>query len=141
MTDLLDEQHAQAGLTLLAAHPDLGGGRVFDGKVPDPTPDPPWVLVYTVVEWPRDGVGTALTAEQVAVTTTWYCHCVGLTAASARAVGMLARSTLLNVRPVITGRNCGPIKQFETVPPQRDETTGRLLMDAVSVYGFMSTPG
>lgn len=139
MSDLLDELHAQVGLTLLTANPALGPAKVFDGKVPDPTPDPPWVLVYSVVEWTRDGIGTAITASQITVTTTYYCHCVGLTAAAARVVGMQARQSLLNVRPVITGRNCGPIKQFETVPPQRDETTGRLVMDAVGVYGFTST--
>ena len=92
---------------------------------------------YVVVEWTRDGIGTALTSTQVTVTTTLYCHCVGETAASARAVAMRVRAALLNVRPVIAGRNCGPIKQRETVPPQRDETTGRLVMDAVGVYEYI----
>jgi len=138
VSDLLDELHAQVGLTLLNANGALAG-RVFDGKVPDPTPDPPYVVLYVSVDWTRDGIGTALNASQVTVTTTYNCHCVGLTAAAARAVGMLVRSTLLNVRPVIAGRDCGPIKQDETLPPQRDETTGRLVMDAISLYSFTST--
>jgi len=140
LSDLLDELHAQAGLTLLNANSALAG-RVFDGKVPDPTPDPPYLVVYTSVDWTRDGIGTALNATQVTVMTTYNCHCVGLTAAAARAVGMQVRSTLLNARPVIAGRNCGPIKQDETLPPQRDETTGRLVMDAITVFSFLSTPG
>ena len=143
MADLLDEQHARAGLDLLEAYPGLGAARVFDGRVPEDSngrsPEPPWVLVYTVVEWTKDGIGTALNSTQVTVTTTFYCHCAGVTAAAARAVGMLVRSALLNVRPVIAGRSCSPIKQLETVPPQRDETTGRLVMDATSVYTFTST--
>ncbi len=144
MSDLLDEQHAQVGLALLIANPALGAGRVFDGKVPDPTPpDPRYVLVYTVVEWPsgEGGIANALDHLSVTCRTTYYCHCVGLTAASARAMAMLARSSLLDVEPVIAGRSCGLIEQTEFVPPQRDETTGRLVMDAVAVYQFTSAPG
>jgi hypothetical protein len=139
VADLLDEQHAQVGLALLVANPALGAAKVFDGKVPDPTPTLPYVIVYTIVEWTRDGIGTALSAAQVTVTTTYTCHCVGGSAEAARWVGMQVRSSLLNARPVIAGRNCGPIKQFETSPPQRDETTGHLIMDAISTYGFVST--
>lgn len=145
MTDLLDEQHAQAGLAALAANPNLRlaadptASNVFDGKVPDPTPDPPWVLVYTRVAWPRDGIGTSLTEQQVTVTTTYTCHCVGLTAAAARAVAMQVRSSLLNFRPTIAGRNCSPIKQDDATDPDRDESTGRLVMDAVGVYSYTST--
>lgn len=138
MADQLDELHAQAGLALLTANSALAG-RVFDGKVPDPTPDPPYVVVYTTVEWTRDGIGTALGATQNTVTTTYNCHCVGLTAAAARAVGMQVRSSLLNVRPVIASRNCGPIKQDDTIPPQRDESTGRLVMDAIANYSYTTT--
>lgn len=140
MTDLLDELHAQAGLDLLEANAAL---VVFDGKVPDPTPNPPYVLVYTVVEWPSGDGGFANALDHLSVTcrTTWYCHCVGLTAAAARAVGMQVRSSLLDKRPTIAGRECGLIAQIETVPPQRDETTGRLVMDAIGVYQMTSAPG
>lgn len=136
MADLLDKAHADAGLGLLIADAGL---TVFDGKVPDPTPDPPYVIVYVIVEWPRDGIGTALTSTQVTVTTSYYCHCIAETAAGSRAVAMRVRAALLNARPVISGRNCGPIKQIEAAPPQRDETTGRLVMDSVGVYEFTST--
>ena len=147
MSDLLDEQHAQVGLVLLRNYPGLGEERVFDGVVPKQVPPlpplpMPYVLVYTTVSWPRDGVGTALSGTQVTVTTTWNCHCVGETAESARGVAMFVRSALLNVRPVIVGRNCGLIKQMdEPNPPQRDETTGSSVMDAQATYGFISTPG
>lgn len=142
MTDTLDEAHAQVGLAALRLNANLL--HVYDGKVDeDPatgkTPDPPYVLVYSRVAWPRDGIGTSLSAAQVTITTTFTCHCVGLNAAAARAVQMQVRSTLLNLRPVIAGRNCSPIKQDEALDPDRDESTGRLVMDAVSVYSYSST--
>lgn len=143
MSDLFDEEHAQAGLLLLRANPALGPNRVFDGKVPDPTPTPPYVVVYSVVEWPSGDVGIANSLDHFSVTcrTTYYCHCVGLTAAAARAMGMQVRSSLLDVRPVVAGRVCNLIEQTETVPPQRDESTGKLVMDAIGVYSFASAPG
>jgi hypothetical protein len=137
MTDTLDETHAQQGLAALIANPNLLG--VFDGAVPNPTPNPPYVLIYTRVSWPRDGVGTALSAVQVTITTTYTCHCVGLNATAARAVGMQVRSSLLNFRPVISGRNCSPIKQEDAQDADRDESTGRLVMDAIAIYSFTST--
>jgi hypothetical protein len=113
--------------------------HIFDGVVDSPTPDPPYVLVYSRVGWPRDGIGTSLTGTQVTITTTWTCHCVGLTPAAARAVQMQVRSSLLNQRPVIAGRNCSPIKQVDATDPDVDETTNRVVMDAVSIFDFTST--
>jgi hypothetical protein len=137
VTDFLEEQHAQVGLQALAANPNIA--QVFDGVVPSPTPDPPYVMVYSKVAWPRDGLGTSLTAQQVTVTTTYTCHCVGLTTPAARAVQQQVRISLLNFRPTIAGRNCSPIKQDDVLEPDRDESTGRLVMDAVSVFSFTST--
>jgi hypothetical protein len=137
MTDSIDEDHAQAFLALLAANPSLL--HVYDTLVASPTPDPPYVLTYITVSWPRDGIGTSLTAQQVTVTATANIHCAGLTPAAARGVQMQVRSSLLNFRPVITGRNCSPIKQDDSQVPVKDETTGRPVYDAVSVFSFMST--
>ena len=132
----LEEDHAQAGLALLVANTNL---VVYDEKVPDPTPDPPYVLVYSRVVWTRDGLGTSLTAAQVTVTTTFTCHCAGLTPAAARAVAGQVRTSLLNVRPVITGRNCSPIKQSDAPEVVRDESLGTPVYDAVGVFDFVST--
>jgi hypothetical protein len=136
MTDFLDETHAQQGLAALIANPNLT--QVFDGKVPDGTLSP-YVLAYTRVEWPRDGIGTSQAGIQNTIHTTYTLHCVGESAAAARAVQMQARSSLLNFRPTITGRNCSPIKQVDAMDPDRDESTGRLVMDAVSIFDFTST--
>jgi hypothetical protein len=137
MTDTLDETHVQVAISLLTANANIL--HVFDSIVDNPTPDPPYVLVYSSVSWPRDGLGTSLTAQQVGITTTYTVHCAALSPVGARAVQMQARTSLLNARPVIAGRNCSPIKQDESHEPVLDETTGRAVYDAVSVYSFMST--
>jgi hypothetical protein len=137
MIDFLEEAHAQVGLVALDANPNL---TVFDGRVPDPTPTPPYVLVYTEVVWPREGLGVSLNGSQVGVTTTYVCHCVGGTAAGARAVAGQVRSTLLNFRPTIAGRDCGPVKCDDVLAPTRDETTGKLVMDQVATFSYLSVP-
>lgn len=133
-----EEDHARAGLLLLQANANLLG--VFDGAVPiAPTPEPPYVVVYSRVAWPRDGVGHGLDAAQDTVTTTYTCHCVGLDAVAARAVAAQVRGTLIGVRPTVSGRNCGLIKQVDAVDPNPDQSTGRLVMDAVMVFDFTTT--
>jgi len=137
MNDSLDELHAQVALVALGGNSDIV--HVYDGVVPSPTPNPPYVLLYQRIQWPRDGLGTALTSTQKTITTTITAHCVGLSPQAARAVQMQVRATLLNLRPIIPGRNCSPIKQDEQLEPDRDETTGRLVIDAISTYSFSST--
>lgn len=142
MSDTLDDLHAQAGLALLRADAVL---TVFDGKVPDqvasgPGPLVPYALVYSEVAWPRDGAGNTIQGTALTATVTWTCHCVGLTAQAARVVQGRVRAALLNQRPVIAGRSCGLIKQDEVLAPNPDESTGRLVMDAVSTYSMISTP-
>lgn len=138
----IEEDHAQAALGLLRANSDLiigGSSIVYDGATTRPAPPPPYVVVYTRVAFPKDGTGVALDAAQSAVTTTVTCHCVGQTAIAARTVAMQVRATLLNARPVITGRNCAPFKQTASTDPNFDDSTGTTVFDAVQVYEFMST--
>jgi hypothetical protein len=52
-----------------------------------------------------------------------------------------AQALLLDVRPTVAGRTCYPIRWEESVPPQRDESTGALVMDAVDTYVLASVPG
>jgi hypothetical protein len=142
VSDTLDDAHAQAGLALLRADIVL---TVYDGKVPDqvatgPGPDLPYVLVYSKVSWPRDGAGNTIQGTAVTVSATWTCHCVGASAQAARGLQGRVRAALLNQRPVIAGRSCGLIKQDEVLDPNPDESTGRLVMDAVSTYSLVTTP-
>jgi len=140
VSDLLDDAHARAGLDLLEANAAL---TVFDGVVDSPTPDPPFVLVYTTVEWLSgpDAMANSLDHLSETCRVTWVCHCVGLTAAASRAVVMQVRSSLLDQRPVIAGRVCGLISQTDVQAPVRDETTGRLVMDTVVTYELLTAPG
>lgn len=132
MTDTLDQKLVNAGLALLAADPGL---TVYDGFVPPNSPRP-YVLVYTSVEWvpaPGDGLDGASTSPVVR----WYCHCVGETATAARAVAQRVRTQLLDQRPVIPSAptmTLGLVRFESGVPPVKDETTGVLVMDTVTVY-------
>jgi hypothetical protein len=135
MTDGLDQALANAGLSLLRADANL---TVFDGSVPSGTV-PPYVLVYTTVEWPDGAPGDALDGLSGSPVVRWYCHCVGGNEIAARAVAQRARTQLLNQRPTIAGLNLGLIKQEQAAPPTRDATTGSLVMDAVCVYRLGAT--
>jgi len=143
MTDQIDESHAQAGLNLLRAGGEI---TVYDGQVANaPAPGVgsvlPYVLVYTTVKWPADGAANALDAQAITVNVEFNCHCVGETATAARVMQGQARARLVNQRPVIAGRNCGLIQQDDVLAPVRDEATGRLVMDGVSIFSFISAPG
>jgi hypothetical protein len=72
-------------------------------------------------------------------TTRWYLHCVGANEYAAAAVRMRARVALLDFRPTIAGRNCGPIRLEASNPPQRDDSTGVLVVDALDVYRLLTT--
>lgn len=131
------QQHATAILDLLEADPNL---VVYDGKVPD-KPNPvaaQYVLVYLTTT-------TAKVSSQKGMqdwsTTRAYCHCVGADATAARAISGRVANLLLNVTPTITGRVCWPIRDDDSgSPPDRDETTGVLVMDQVDVYRLESVP-
>lgn len=129
-----DEAHAQVGLQLLRADTGL---TVHDGSVPD-NAQMPYVVIYTHIER-MSGPANALDGASKTVTVRWYCHCVAENGIAARAVAMRVRAALLDQRPVIPGRSSDLIRQEQTLPPARDETTGRLVMDAVQVYRLTTT--
>lgn len=136
----VEQLHADAILALLAAAPGSPALVVYDGKVPDPptVASPPYVLVYLATTTPT---GTSLTSSQDRAVTRAYCHCVGADAKAARAVAGRVHAALLNAKPTITGRVCFPIRDDDSGgPPDRDETTGVLVMDQVSVYRLESVP-
>jgi hypothetical protein len=70
----------------------------------------------------------------------FYCHCVGRTAYAATAVGMRVRAALLNVRPVISGRNASLFRDEGDPPaPQRDDSTGTTVFDAIRTFTLLTT--
>jgi hypothetical protein len=137
MTDGLDQAVANAGLALLQADTGL---VVFDGGVPNPTPTPPYALVYTTVARPSDDPDNSGDGRSRVWNAAWIVHCVGANAASARAVAQRVRTQLLDVTPVITGLSCNRIRMDpDAPPPQRDETTGVVVMDLTQTYRLRAT--
>lgn len=137
MTDGLDQALANAGLALLQADTSL---TVYDGQVPNPTPAPPYCVVYTTVNRPSDDPDNAADGLSRVWSAAWIVHAVGGNAIAARAVQQRVRTALLDVRPVIAGLSCGRIRMDpDSPPPQRDETTGVVVMDAVSTYRLRAT--
>lgn len=139
MTDGLDQALADVGLNLLRA--DLGPPAlvVFDGAVPDPTPAPPYVLVYFYVDRPSEHPDNSGDGRSRVFVARWICHCVGANAMAARAVAQRVRTQLLDQRVTVPGLASGLIRHDESVPPTRDETTGVLVMDAVEVFRLLAT--
>lgn len=137
------QDHANAVLALLAADVLL---VTYDGRVPDPpaVPVQQYVLVYMSASTPDGAIApdkVRLSNDSDVIDLSIVCHCVGGDAVAARAISGRVRALLLNVRPVIAGRVCMPIRWREGQPAQRDETTGRLVMDQVDVYGLVTVPG
>lgn len=132
------DEHAAAMLALLTAT-ITPPRKVFDGKV-DAGTDPsatPYVLAYFDSADPEfDKEANAWRFE-----TTATLHCVGGNAQAARQMADLARTALVAVRPTVSGRSCFPITREPGTPPQRDESTGALVMDQVDTYTLRSLPG
>ena len=139
----LEQDHANAYLTLLrtSGSPVL---TVYDGVVPDPTPDArtdPYVLAYfPPLEFLPEASGNALDGLARSAVARCILHCVGGSAAGARILAARSRIALLNVRPTIATRTCALIRQEATVPPTRSEVAGTLVMDAIVTYRLRTDP-
>ncbi|MCX4470451.1 hypothetical protein OOK41_09045 [Micromonospora sp. NBC_01655] len=129
--------HADAVLGLLQAAP--GSMKVLDGAAPSGTV-PPYVLVYFADADPELPDSRPLDGVSQRHILWAYVHSVGGNAAAARALGERVRAALLDVVPSVTGRECFPIRREDGQPPQRDESTGVLVMDRVDVYRLESVP-
>lgn len=136
MTDLLDQSIVDAVLTLLTNDTTL---TVFDGVVPSPTPPRPYVLVYTHLDRPSEDPDNSFDGKTRVWVPRFICHCVGETAAAARAVAQRVRTQLLDARITVTGLSSGMLRLEQSLPPARDESTGVLVMDAVVVYRLRAT--
>jgi hypothetical protein len=133
------DEHAQALLALIDADNASPALVWFDGKVPAGTD--PKVTPYVVVYFDSNDPEADFTAAPWLFQMTATCHCVGGNAQAARMVADRVRTALLGVRPTVAGRSCYPITRESGVPPQRDESTGSLVMDQVDQYVLQSIPG
>jgi hypothetical protein len=132
--------HAAAVLALLRDSPDLtvypaaGGGieTVPTGAAP------PYVAVHFTAARP---LGGRLDHRSTRIVVRIYAHCVGATDIAARHVSDLVANVLLDIRPVIDGRTCYPIRHESSREPRDDESTGTLVATLTEVYRLESTPG
>lgn len=126
-------------LTMLHA---IANHTTYDGVVPPDAPLPYTLVYFTIVtpdgEQAPDAVN--LIGNSDVINLHIYAHNVGGNAQAARAVGWKVRAALLNVKPVVAGRVCHPIRQVDDAPAVKDESTGKLIMDLADVYRLRSVP-
>jgi hypothetical protein len=118
----------------------------FDGFVPTYDAlgnkiNPPYVVVYTTVNYPSGDRDNSLDGRSRMLMGRWYCHCVGGSPMAARGLAQRVRTQLLDVHPILPdGMSCGLIREVPGPPaPHRDETTGVLLIDAIVIYELMAS--
>jgi hypothetical protein len=130
--------HADAVLDLIEAT----GLTVYRGKLPPDvaTLSPPWVLVYTAIEWPGEDGDHGLDQASSTCIASFYCYCAGTTDTSVLAVTGRVRTVLVDVRPAITGRVCNPIDQVSSEPARPHEGTGNSILSALSIYELRTRP-
>lgn len=133
------QEHAAAILALLDADNTPPALVVLDGKVPTGQARP-YVLVYCTDTNPELADSRPLTGASERFVMRAICHSVGDNGHAARMAADRVRAALLDVVPVVAGRNCMPIRREDGQPPQRDESTGVLVMDKVDVYRLESLP-
>lgn len=112
---------------------------LYEGQVPD-EPAFPYVVLRMAT---GDESVTHLCGTTDDADVWFYFTCVGLTDAAARVVARETRARVLDVRPSITGRSCGPIRKGSslTIQPDQDVTLpGSNLhpMFGVDGYHFIS---
>lgn len=133
------QDHADAHLALLNGGAKPAAITICDGYVP-PNVVPPYALVYFSFARPNGAPANDLAGASEALVTMTTAHCVGADAIAARAVSQWVETALLDVRPSITGRSCGLIRQDSAQQPIRDESTGVLVMDAIQTYRLVTAP-
>lgn len=145
MTDGLDQALQQVAFDLLALDLSL---TVYRGGVPNPTPEPPYVVGRSYLERPSEDPDNALTGKSGVWIVRWYFYCVGggtgadqdAAELAAIAVAQRVRTNLLDVRPTVAGLSCGLIRLDQSLPPvPPDETTGRPVREATEIFKLRAT--
>lgn len=131
--------HAEAIRALLDADNTPPALVVYVGAVPAGTL-PPYVCVYFSHVNPEQAESQALDGASTRVVMRAICHSVGGNATAAMAVAQRVSTTLLDVRPVISGRTCFPIRHELGEDPRRDESTGTQIQDKLDVYRLETLP-
>jgi hypothetical protein len=132
VVDPVPQPAAAALLALLGTNVNL---TVIDGDVPTGQ-RPPYLVMY-LIGAPKEGDNLNRLSSEA--TPRAYLHSVGMTPAAARIVAGQAAATIVGQRLTIAGWSCGPIKNEQSIPPERDESTGVPVMDQVDIYRWDMT--
>ncbi len=134
------DPHVTPVIALLEARPYLGAGAnsapVFLEKVPDGT-EPPYVKVYVHIRY-QGGEDLPNTSKRAVCR--FITHSVGSTVESSLIVAGNVREAWMDVKPLVLGRICWPIRDEQSIPPDSDESTGVLVMDTINVWRLESVP-
>jgi hypothetical protein len=133
VTDGFDEAIRNAAITLLQADASL---TVITGPVPAGQ-QPPYVRIYTNVEWLSDDPNNALDGLTGRATARWTCHCIGANDLAAIRVAERVRTDLLDQRPTLVAGLVPGLIRYEQdagTQPSVDELTGTAVVDAIHVY-------
>lgn len=134
------QTHATAVLALLRAQPNLTVYPPETGglsTVPEGA-SPPYVSVHVASDRPS---GEKLDLRSTRMRVRIYCHCVGANDIAARAVSDKVADALLDVSPVINGRNCFPIRHEQSREPDPEEPIAHTTVTITEVYRLESVPG
>lgn len=135
--------HADAYMALLDADNTSPALVVFKGAIPktlDPAPNPPYVVVYFADADPENAESRSLAGRSERFVQRAYCHCVGGSETAANSVAQRVRAALLDVAPVIAGRQCFRIRREDSQPARPDQSTGITVQDRIDVYRLESVP-
>jgi len=134
-TALLTLLRAQAALVSppFAVYPDVAGGP---STVP-PGAMPPYVSVHFATE---NSDGGRLDLRSTRTRTRAYAHCVGANDIAARAMVDQVAVAWLDVRPVIAGRTCDPIRHEQTREADVTEPVAQTTVTLTAVYRFETGP-
>lgn len=132
----MNRDHVAPILAALLAD-DTTNLKTSDGAV-SPGTAPPYRVVYTSVTTP-EAHGLEDAADQV--TCTAIVHNVGTNAEAARMIADRTAEALIGLRPAVTGRDCSRIRQIDSTPQRRDESTNVLFITQTDVYQYVSLPG
>lgn len=125
------------GFTVFPADDTAPGGPGSPEGIVPPKTAPPYFAVHSAFDRPVDD--RAVLRSTDASLRIWV-HCVGATTQAAQGMADVAARALLNVRPVIPGRRCWPIRHEASDPARPDKSTGVLVVTRADVYRLRTTP-
>jgi hypothetical protein len=114
----------------------LSGVKAYETRAPAGTA-PPYVVIH-----PDQGTATTTRFDTASDWRNWsfQTDCVGTTVEQAQWMAEKVEAALLDKKPAVTGRVCGPIRSIVARPMDRDEDVQPPLFLARTLWAFPSLP-